>query len=83
MIWLSLVRAGTLLSVGTAVLHLIEQRTREINPSRIYTTADAARFLGVGRRTVVNLLKNNELRGKLVRKNYRIMGQSIIEYINK
>ncbi len=83
MIWLTIVRAGTLLSVGTALLHLIEQRTREINPSRIYSTAEAARFLGIGRRAVVDLVKKNEIRGKMVRKNYRIMGQSIIEYINK
>ncbi len=83
MIWLTLVRAGTILSVGTALIHLIDQRTREINPSRIYSTIDAARFLGASRKMIVELVKNNELRGKLVRGNYRIMGQSIIEYINK
>jgi excisionase family DNA binding protein len=83
MIWLTLVRAGTILSLGTALLHLIDQRTREINPSRIYSSIDAARFLGASRRVVVELVKKNEIRGKMVRGNFRIMGQSIIEYINK
>ena len=83
MIWLTLVRAGTILSVGTALVHLIDQRTREINSSRIYTSTDAARFLGASRRGVVELVKQNKIRGKLVQGNYRIMGQSIIEYLNK
>jgi excisionase family DNA binding protein len=83
LIWLTLVRIGTVISVGSAILHLIEQRTREINGSRIYSSEEAARFLGVDRRTVVKLIKNEEMSGKLVRGNYRILGQSIVEYLYK
>ncbi len=36
MMWLALVRAGTVLSLVTAVLHFYDLRTREIKPHRIY-----------------------------------------------
>lgn len=83
MIWMAILRAGSVLSVATAVLHYYDQRHREINPNRIYSSQDAARFLGVERRIVVTLIKNNDIRGKMVQGNYRIPGRSIIEYLNQ
>ena len=80
---MTIVRAGTVLSVGSAILHLIEQRTRDVSTSRIYSSQEAARFLGVSRKTVIGLIKKEKMRGKLVKGNYRIMGQSIVEYLNK
>lgn len=82
MIWVALVRAGTLISIAAAVMHYYDLRTCEIKPTRIYSSGEAARFLGISRRLVVEMIRNNEIQGKLVRGNYRIAGQSIIEYFN-
>jgi excisionase family DNA binding protein len=83
LIWLSLARAGTVISLGTAVVHFLDKRTREINSTRIYSSEEAARFLGVSRRTMVKLLNNNDIQAKMVQGNFRILGQNIIEYLRK
>ena len=83
MIWAALLRLGTLISVGTAALHLYDEHMRNINPSRIYRTSEAARFLGVSRKEVNRLIKSKEITAKLVDGNYRILGQNIIEYLNR
>ncbi|MEE8392962.1 MAG: hypothetical protein V3R66_01355 [Rhodospirillales bacterium] len=80
---MAIIRAGTMLSVATAIMHLYDHRHRDIKPNRIYTSHDVARFLGVNRSTVVSILKLKEMQGKMVRGNYRISGQSIIEYLKK
>ena len=76
-------RAGTVMSLVAAVVHFYDQRNREIRPNRIYSSTEAARFLDVDRRVVVDLLKSEQLRGRLVKGNFRIPGQSIIEYLNQ
>ncbi len=83
MIWMAIVRAGTVLSLVAAVTHYYDLRNREIKPNRIYSSTEAARFLGVDRRAVVGLVKSENLRGRLVKGNFRIPGQSIIEYLNQ
>lgn len=83
MIWMAIMRAGTLISLAAAVTHYIDLRTREIKPTRIYSSEEAARFLGVERRDIVQLFKNKQLRGRLVDGNLRIPGQSIIEYLSQ
>jgi excisionase family DNA binding protein len=83
MIWLTVVRAGTIISLAAAVLQLYDLSTREVKPNRIYSSREAARYLGVNRRTVVKLIHAGELKGKLIRGNYRIPGQSIMEYLNQ
>ncbi|MBF0246953.1 MAG: helix-turn-helix domain-containing protein [Alphaproteobacteria bacterium] len=83
MIWMSIVRAGTVVSLAAAALQLYDHAMREIKPNRIYTTREAARFLGIGRRAVIELIKSGQLTGKLAKKNYRIPGQSILDYLSK
>ena len=83
MIWMAILRAGTVMSLVAAVVHFYDQRNREIKPNRIYSSTEAARFLGVERLVVVELLKSEQLHGRLVKGNYRIPGQSIIEYLNQ
>ncbi|OEJ67302.1 magnetosome protein MamR [Magnetovibrio blakemorei] len=83
MIWAAIVRAGTLISVGTAALHLYDEHTRAINTSRIYRSSETARFLGVSRTEVVKLIKAKKIHAKLMNGNYRILGQNIIEYLNQ
>ena len=83
MIWLTIVRAGTLISLAAAVLQLYDLSTREVKPNRIYSTREAARYLGLNRRNVVKLIRSRKLKGKLVRGNYRIPGQSILKYLNQ
>lgn len=83
MIWMAIMRAGTILSLVAAVVHFYDQRNREIKPNRIYSSTEAGRFLGVDRRAVVGLVKDEELRGRLVKGFFRIPGQSIIKYLNQ
>lgn len=83
MIWTALLRVGTILSIGSAALHLFDEHTRAINASRIYRTSEAARFLGVSRKDVVRLIRAEKIRAKLVNGNYRIIGQNLIEYLNQ
>lgn len=82
MIWQTIMRFGTVITTAAFVKQLYDFRTREIIPNRIYSSTDAARFLGVGRRDVVKLVKSERLKGKMVDGNYRITGQNIIEYLN-
>jgi hypothetical protein len=83
MIWMAIVRAGTVMSLVAAVTHYFDLRNREIKPNRIYSSTEASRFLGVDRRAIVGLLQSEKLRGRLVKGNFRISGQSIIEYLNQ
>ncbi len=83
MIWMAIMRAGTVMSLVAAVVHFYDQRNREIKPNRIYSSTEAARFLDVDRRVVVDLLKSEQLRGRLVKGNFRIPGQSIIEDLSQ
>jgi excisionase family DNA binding protein len=83
MIWMAIVRAGTVMSMVAAVTHYYDQRNREVKPTRIYTSTEAARLLGVDRRSIIKLIKSEQLRGRLVKGNFRIPGQSLIEYINQ
>lgn len=83
MIWLTLFRFGTLMSLAAAVMHYYDQLTCEIHSTRIYSSGEAARFLGISRESVVELVRKKEIRGRLVKGNYRITGQSIIEYLSQ
>ena len=83
MIWLAVARSGSILSLAAAALQLYDLFVREVKPNRIYSTWEAARYLGVTRAEVIELVRSNHLRGKMVSGNYRIPGQSILEYLNK
>ena len=93
MIWPMFLRAGVILSAFArtgAVVYLVmalkgayDLATLEIKPNRIYSTKQAARYLGMDRRDVVRLVKSNKLRARLVNGNYRIPGQSILEFLGE
>lgn len=83
MIWLTITRIGSLMTMGAAVKHYYDQYTREVKSHRIYTSSEVARFLGVSRRAVVKLVKNGAIPGKMANGNFRISGQSILDYMNK
>ena len=82
MIWMAVVRTGAIISLAAAILQLYDSNVREVKPNRIYSTREAARYLGMDRRSVVGLLRRKILRGKLVDGNYRILGSSILEYLS-
>ncbi len=82
MIWTALTRVGALLSVVLLFKDLHDLATRDIKPNRIYTTSEAARYLGIERVEVIALLRTNSLHGKMVDGNYRIPGQSILSYLD-
>lgn len=93
MIWLTLARGGAILSVlmragamvsmVLALKELHDLVTTEIKPNRIYSLEQSARYLGMENRAVVRLVETNELRAKRVNGNYRIPGQSILDYLAK
>jgi len=81
MIWMAVTRIGAVISLAAAVVQFYDMHNREIKPNRIYSSQEAARYLGVTRKTVIRMIQNAKLRGKLVHGNYRIPGLSILEYL--
>jgi hypothetical protein len=65
------------------VKQIYDTANYEISPTRIYNTHQVSRFLGIDRKTVIALVKKKEIIGKNVNGNYKIPGQSILEYLNK
>ncbi len=56
---------------------------KKIEANKIYTTIEVAKFIGTDRVGVVKLIRSGELVGKKVGVNYRILGQSIFNYLGK
>lgn len=82
MIWTAVARAGTLISVGAALMELYEKWSREIKPTKIYNSIETGRYLGIDRAAVVTLLRKKKLHGMKVDGNYLIPGQEIINYLS-
>ena len=84
MIWTAIARSTSLLFFASMAMSLVDMVTREeVRPTRIYNSSEAARLLGIERKQLIRLIKSGEVRGKMVNGNYRIPGQSIMEYLNK
>ncbi len=81
--WTIVLRGGALMSIALAGFQLFDIFFREIRPHRIYTTDEAALLLGIERRIVINLIQKDAIRGTKVDGNYRILGQSLLEYLKK
>ncbi|MBF0171175.1 MAG: excisionase family DNA-binding protein [Nitrospinae bacterium] len=81
--WTALLKASTILSVGLTVKQLIEEYTCEVKANRIYSSGEAARFLGIERREVVDLIRNRKIPAKMVSGNYRIPGAALLEYLKQ
>lgn len=76
-------RIATILPMVLTIRELHSLATREITPNQIYSTREAARYLGLDRRATIKLLRENKLKGKLVNGNYRILGKSLLEYLGR
>ncbi|GAB6051952.1 hypothetical protein JCM17960_07720 [Magnetospira thiophila] len=83
MIWSSLTRGGILLSVVSEAARLWDMASRDIKPARIYSSQETAKLLGTDRKTVLRLIHDKKIMAKLLEGNYQILGQNIIEYLNK
>ncbi len=81
--WTLVLRGGAVMSLALAGLQLFDLFFREIRPHRIYTSDEAALLLGVERRTIVRLVARGDIPGSKVDGNYRILGQSLLEYLSK
>jgi len=82
--WTLVLRGGAVLSIAVAAVQLFDQFFREINPNRLYSTEEAALLLGMERRAVVRLIRRGEIRCRMsVDGNYRILGQRLLEYVNR
>ena len=79
--WTLVLRSGAVMSLALAGLQLFDLFFREIRPHRIYTSDEAALLLGVERRTIVHLVARGDIPGSKVDGNYRILGQSLLDYL--
>ncbi|MBF0281860.1 MAG: helix-turn-helix domain-containing protein [Zetaproteobacteria bacterium] len=82
MVWTVLTRAGSLLSLVASAYHFYELKFKDIKPTRLYSTSDVAKFLGVSRKDVLRLIVNDELAAHMVGENYQILGQNLIQYMS-
>ena len=84
MMWTTLARGGAILTFATGAISLIEKMfTEDVLPHRIYNTIDLARILGMDRKAVLELVHKGEIKGLKVDGNYRILGSSILDYMNR
>ena len=81
--WTILFRTSIVVSLVAAVKQIYDSATYEISPSRIYSTSQVSRFLGIDRKDVISLIKDGQISAKPVNGNYKVPGQSILEYLNK
>lgn len=82
--WLHISRLAVLLSVTATAQRLLanEKQNFEVRENRIYTTAEAARLLGIDRQAVLRLIGSGGLQARMVGSNYQITGRSILDYVN-
>ena len=83
MLWAILLRTSIVVSLALTAKQIYDAANFEISPTRIYNTHQVARFLGVDRKVVISLVKKRKINGKTVNGNYKIPGQSVLEYLNK
>ena len=84
MIWTALIRGGALITFAHGAMTLLEKTfSEDVLPHRIYNTVDIARILGMGRRDVLELVAAGDIKGIKVDGNYRILGSSILDYMNR
>jgi len=81
--WTVVLRGGAVLSIALAGLQLFDMFFREIRPHRIYSSEEAALLLGIDRRKVIRLIQEGTVQGTKVDGNYRILGQSLLEYLKR
>ncbi|CAK0765541.1 Magnetosome protein MamR [uncultured Gammaproteobacteria bacterium] len=81
--WTLVLRCGAVMSIALAGVQLFDAFFREIKPYRIYSSEEAARLLGVDRRAIVRLVQNGAIACNKVEGSYRILGQSLLDYLKK
>lgn len=80
--WPIILRVSAVLSVALTIKQVLDELTLNVNANRIYSTAQATKFLGVERKGVIKLIRGNNISAKMIDGNYRITGASILEYLN-
>ena len=83
MLWTILFRTSIVASLALTAKQIYDAANYEISPTRIYNTHQVSRFLGVERKVVIDLVKKKQITAKTVNGNYKIPGQSVLEYLNK
>ena len=81
--WNLILRSGAALSVVMAGIQLFDLFFREIRPHRIYSSDEAALLLGIDRRKVIQLVRQGAIQCNKVDGNYRILGQSLLDYLKQ
>jgi len=56
---------------------------KKIDPYKIYNLQETRRILGIALSTLKKFLKTGQLKGKKIGKEWKILGESIIEFLKK
>ncbi|MFN3077431.1 MAG: hypothetical protein ABT940_11215 [Alphaproteobacteria bacterium] len=74
---------ATFVALAQGILLLRDRpRHADIVPERTYSSTEAAALVGLTRKEVVALLARRDMHGKMINGNYRILGRSIMNYLN-
>jgi predicted site-specific integrase-resolvase len=56
---------------------------KKIDPYKIYNLQETRQILGIALSTLKKFLKTGELKGKKIGKEWKILGENIIEFLKK
>ena len=88
-VYATLPRPKSLLSILQSIATIIFRLLRigvlldpkRVDANRIYSTAEAAKFLGTDRIGVIRLIRADRLHARKLNENYNIVGRSIILFL--
>lgn len=70
----------TLVCMGAKGLY--EHVRRRVKPDRVYTQHEVARLLRVSVEETVELIESAKISGQRIGDEYRVMGESLIQFLN-
>lgn len=70
----------SLLCLGAKALY--EHLVRRVKPDRVYTQREVARLLRVPVAEAVGLIESNRIPGQAVGSEYRVLGETLIRFLN-
>ncbi|MBF0282021.1 MAG: helix-turn-helix domain-containing protein [Zetaproteobacteria bacterium] len=68
---------------GTMVMINFFQKRQKILPYKIYNSQEVAALLGIERVAVVKMIHDGRLQGTMIKKNYAIVGQRVIDFLSE
>ena len=85
-LWTAVTRFGTILGVALSLKNLHEKHRKgrlEIHPNRVYNVKQIAILLDEDREEIESKLARGEIKGHLGNRGYRVLGASLLKYLEK